>query len=186
MTCDPDRHQRRSLRLQSYDYTQAGAYYVTICTQDRECLFGDIADDSMRLNDVGKMVETAWEALPSRFPSLDLDAFVVMPNHLHGIIFLVGAGLVPARDQGDHKGRPYARMAPTLGDVLGTFKSITTVAYTRGVKQLAWPAFRGRIWQRNYYEHIIRDEASLHGIREYITNNPLQWALDRENPANQP
>lgn len=187
MSGRPDR--RRSLRLQGYDYAQAGAYFVTLCTQDRICLFGEIVDEQMRLNDAGKMVLASWDALPDRFRGIDLDEFVVMPNHIHGIIVLtdstaVGAGLVPARDGPIDAGRATTRGAPTVGEVVGAFKSITTVLYIRGVNQSGWPPFRGRVWQRNYYEHVIRDEASLHGIREYIVNNPLQWALDRENPAN--
>lgn len=211
MTGGPDRH-RRSLRLKDYDYARAGAYFVTICAQDRACLFGDIVDGEMRLNDAGRMVVAVWDALPDRFQGIGLDAFVLMPNHIHGIIVLVGAGLVPARDGAGQIGddpirattrvaptalarrflqvpdgdptRATTRVAPTVGGVVGALKSITTVLYTRGVNQSGWPAFRGRVWQRNYYEHVIRDETSLHGIREYVLNNPLQWALDRENPAN--
>lgn len=191
MTRPSDRSRRRSLRLRDYDYTQAGAYFVTVCTQDRACLFGEVVDGEMRLNEAGEMVSAEWNALVGRFPGVELDGFAVMPNHIHAIVVLVGAGLVPARtcagdERGDHEGRPYGdgRPPPTLGGVMGAFKSITTVSYTRGVKQSAWPGFRGRLWQRNYYEHIIRDEASAHAIREYIANNPLQWALDRENPIN--
>jgi putative transposase len=204
MTRPSDRPHRRSLRLRDYDYTQAGAYFVTLCTQDRACLFGEVVDGEMRLNEAGEMVLAEWNALVGRFPGVELDGFAVMPNHIHAIVVLVGAGLVPARtyaglvpagtyaglvpaqNKGDHEGRPYGdgRPPPTLGGVMGAFKSITTVSYTRGVKQSTWPGFRGRLWQRNYYEHIIRDEASLHAIREYIANNPLQWALDRENPIN--
>jgi REP element-mobilizing transposase RayT len=201
VTWVPEYSQRRNLRLQAYDYAQSGAYFVTVCTQGHACLFGTIVEDSMRLNDVGKMVVAAWEALPDRFQGIEQDAFVVMPNHIHGIIVLVGAGLVPARggveanlvpaldgadlNPGDHKGRPYGvGRGPTLGGVVGAFKSITTVLYTRGVRESAWPAFRGRVWQRNFYEHVIRDEDSLQRTREYIICNPLRWSLDRENPKN--
>lgn len=180
MTCDPHKHHRRSIRLQGYDYTQAGAYFVTICTQDRACLFGEVVDGEMRLNDAGQMVQAEWNALPDRFPSVGRDAFVVMPNHVHGIIVItndiVGAGLVPAPNGAT------TRVAPTVGDVVGAFKSRTTVLYTYGVKQIGWTPFRGRLWQRNYYEHVIRDESSLNDIRQYILDNPLRWAMDRENP----
>ncbi|MFP4040814.1 MAG: hypothetical protein ACLFS7_09760, partial [Desulfosudaceae bacterium] len=84
-------HHRRSIRLQGYDYSQAGAYFVTICTQNRECLFGDIADGEMRLNDAGQMVQTVWDEIPAHYPGIDIDAFIIMPNHIHGIIVLVGA-----------------------------------------------------------------------------------------------
>jgi REP element-mobilizing transposase RayT len=304
VTYDPSRHHRRSIRLKGYDYSQAGAYFVTILAQDRARVFGEIVDDAMQLNAAGEMVLAEWDALPSRFPTIELDAFVVMPNHVHGIIVItenpsnvVGAGLVPApvavrddvgattvgattdqattdrattvgattvgattvgattdgattdratTDGATTDGATTDRattvgattvgattvgattvgattvgattdrattdrattvgattvgattrvaptdadaatvvspVAPTVGDVVGAFKSLTTVLYTRGVKQSAWPPFRGRLWQRNYYEHIIRDEAALVRIREYIANNPLQWALDRENPV---
>jgi REP element-mobilizing transposase RayT len=182
-------HRRHSLRLKNYDYAQAGAYFITICTQDRACLFGDIVDGEMRLNEIGRMVISEWDMLPERFPNVVLDAFVVMPNHVHGIIVItsiadVGAGLVPAPNGSTTQNWATTRVAPTVGDVVGAFKSRITVEYVRGVKTSGWPPFRGCLWQRNYYEHIIRDEAALHAIREYTANNPLQWALDRENPAN--
>jgi putative transposase len=210
MKYDPERHHRRSIRLRGYDYSQAGAYFLTICTQDRACLFGDVMDGEMQLNDAGKMIHAEWDALAQRFPNVALDAFVVMPNHVHGVIILVGAGTRPAPMQapapapmqapapaqkGDHEGRPYdgdldeasgvgatTRVAPTVGEIIGAYKSITTVLYTRGVKQFGWPAFRARLWQRNYYEHIIRNENEWTHIQEYIANNPMQWELDRENP----
>lgn len=195
---DPLKHHRRSVRLKGYDYSQAGAYFITICAQDRACLFGDVVDGEMRLNEAGRMVLDEWHALPNRFPNVDLDAFFVMPNHVHRIIVithadsvgagLVGAGLVPApvpmaTPHGATQNGATTRFAPTVGDVVKAFKSTTTVLYIRGVKQSGWPSFHGRVWQRNYYEHIIRDEESLNRIREYIHNNPLQWALDRQNPT---
>jgi len=234
---DPQRHHRRSVRLKGYDYAQAGAYFVTICTQARECLFGDVVNDQMRLNDAGQMVESAWLDLPQRFPNVELDEFVIMPNHMHGIILIavgaglvpapngattatidrattrvaptttpdVGAGLVPALDEAT-TGRATTRVAPTsppnvgaglvpalgattrvaptrLGDIVGAYKSITTHEYIVGVRERGWPPFEGKVWQRNYYEHIVRNERELDAIRPYIRNNPLQWALDRDNPA---
>ena len=206
MTYHPDIHHRRSLRLQNYDYAQAGAYFVTVCTQDRVCLFGEVIDGVMVLNDAGKLVQHAWTDIPTHAPDADVDAFIVMPNHIHGIIILtntapVGAGLVPAPDapakivpthhapvrNAATTDRATTRVAPTgLGGVVGAFKSRVTVEYIRGVKDHDLPPFSGRVWQRNYYEHIIRNEDSLNRIRDYIINNPLQWALDRENPANAP
>jgi putative transposase len=195
---------RRSLRLKDYDCAQAGACFVTICTQDRACLFGDIVGEEMRLNDAGGMMRSVWEGLPDRFPGTELDAFVVMPNHVHGIATFVGAGLalpgengsaIPCRgescirpddchepDSGDHKDRPYGTMAGSLGRIVQAFKSTTTHQYVLGVRQRGWPPFRGRLWQRNYYEHVIRSERELDKIREYIATNPIRWALDRENP----
>ena len=185
-----DRHHRRSIRLKGYDYSLAGAYFVTISTQDRVCVFGDVMAGVMRLNEAGRMVSTEWGALPARFPGVDLDAFVVMPNHIHGIIVFatrvsVGAPLVGAQDIASNRtidNRATTRVAPTLGDVVGAFKSRVTVEYTRGVKTKGWPAFRRRLWQRNFYEHIIRNEASLNHIRQYILDNPARWAFDRDNP----
>ena len=199
MKYDPAKHHRRSIRLKEYDYTKAGAYFLTIVTQDRVCLFGEVVDGEMRLNDVGDMVHQEWTNLPNRFPNIDLDAFIVMPNHIHGIIAItdatpiVGAGLVPAQlvpaqhddaaiTSGATTSRATTRVAPTVGNIVGAFKSISTVRYTHGVKHYGWLPFRGRLWQRNYYEHIIRNEGSLNRIREYIINNQSRWEMDKENP----
>jgi REP element-mobilizing transposase RayT len=176
--------------LKGYDYSLAGAYFVTISTQDHVCIFGDVVEGIMCLNEAGLMVSTVWDALPTRFPSIALDAFVVMPNHIHGIIVFatrmsVGAPLVGAQDVTPNRvtdDRATTRVAPTLGNVVGAFKSRVTVEYTRGVKMKKWPAFRRRLWQRNFYEHIIRNEASLHRIQQYILDNLARWAFDRENP----
>jgi len=181
MKYDPEIHHRRSIRLKGYNYSQAGTYFVTICTHNRECIFGTILDDKMRLNDVGQMVQASWEQLPQRFP-IELDAYVVMPNHFHAIVIIVGAPLVGAPDRAGTR-RAGTRPAPTmLGDIIGAFKSITTNECIRGVREFNWPHFDKRLWQRNYYEHVIRNEEALNRIREYILNNPLRWMLDRENP----
>lgn len=189
MKYDPDRHHRRSVRLKGFDYGSAGAFYVTVCVQNRECLFGKIQDYEMHPNHAGQMVLGIWNGLPERFPFITLDAFVVRPNHIHGIIIRnnagVGAGLVPALEAPAIEGRPQ-RIAPTLGDVVGAFKSLTTHKYIKGVKNDGWPAFNKRLWQRDYYEHIIRDEHELNAIREYIAHNPLDWEEDQENPGARP
>ena len=192
MTYDPERHRRRSIRLKGYDYSQPGAYFITLCTQDRACLFGQVVDGEMRLNEAGRMIRAQWEGLSLRFPAIEWDVFVVMPNHVHGVIVIagadnvradiVGAGLVPALIHGATMCGATTRVAPTVGDIVGAFKSMTTLIYTRGVKHSGWPSFRGQLWQRNYYEHIIRNDESLNRVREYIAKNPLQWELDRENP----
>ncbi|GIV04335.1 MAG: hypothetical protein KatS3mg015_3165 [Fimbriimonadales bacterium] len=172
---DPRKPQRRNIRLRHYDYSLAGAYFITVVTQDRQCLFGEVQDAEMRLNDAGRMVADQWQSLPRRFRDLELDAFVIMPNHLHGILLVTRTFPVT---------EPTTTVAPTVGDIVGAFKSITTVGYIHGVARCGWPRFRTRLWQRNYYEHIIRNEESLHHIREYIVNNPAQWATDPENPTN--
>ena len=176
------RHNRRSIRLRGYDYSQAGAYFVTVCAHDRMCLFGEIMDGKMHLNDAGRMVEKWWLALNRKFSTMETDEYIVMPNHFHGIVVIVGADLcvcpVPV---GAHAGVGAHTGAP-LPAIIQWFKTMTTNEYIRGVKTSGWLPFTGKLWQRNYYEHIIRNEESLNHIREYIANNPMQWELDRENP----
>ena len=195
MNYDPDRHHRRSIRLNGYDYSQSGAYFVTVVTQDRECLFGEIAEEEMTLNEAGRMVQGVWEELSIHYPGVKADEFAVMPNHFHGLIVLVGAGPRACPDAGlspvdagpracPEKGQPQG-VAPTLSlpDVVHRFKTLTTKRYADGVKQLGWIPFDRRLWQRNYYEHVIRDDVSLNRIRQYILDNPARWEFDRENPA---
>jgi REP element-mobilizing transposase RayT len=173
---EPIKHRRHSLRLKGYDYAQAGAYFITLCAHDRACLFGEVIDGSMRLNAVGQLAATLWNDMPARFTQADLDLFVVMPNHLHGIIVLFDRAA-------PRTGAPRSRAAaPTVGDIVGAFKSLFVVRYAEGVKHGRWPPFNPRLWQRNYYEHVIRDESELARIRRYIEENPLRWELDDENP----
>ena len=190
MKNNPDNHHRQSIRLKGYDYSRAGAYFITVCMQNRACLFGNVVDGKMILNNAGRMVQTVWDELPNRFYNIKLDEYVIMPNHIHGIISIVGAPLVGAQTTvgtritaGDLTERAGTRPAPTgLGDIVGAFKSITTHEYIRDVKQHGWPPFADKLWQRNYYEHIVRNDDELKRIREYIINNPMQWGFDRENP----
>lgn len=192
MTYNPEVHHRRSIRLREFDYSSAGAYFVTLCVQGRECLFGGIVQDDMVLNEAGRKVEEVWRSLPERFMNVTVDEFVVMPNHLHGIILLnerrgepcVRPNFRGGGEQGEHKVRPYGTADFSLGRVCQAFKSLTTVEYVRGVKDHDWPPFPGRLWQRNYHERVIRDERELIGIREYIRSNPSKWHDDEENPAN--
>ena len=172
MTNDP-LPKRQSLRLKEYDYAQAGAYFITICAQGRKCLFGDIADDQMCLNDAGKMLAMLWSDIPNRFLFVEIDAFVVMPNHFHGIIVFPDTAGV---------GSDEMTKVPPLGDVIAAFKSIATVEYGHGVKTKSWPRFQQRLWQRNYYDHVIRNVKDLDRIRRYIDENPARWAYDDENP----
>ncbi|MDA8105885.1 MAG: hypothetical protein M0Z71_10960 [Nitrospiraceae bacterium] len=179
MTYNPEIHHRRSIRLKEYDYSLAGAYFVTICAWKKECLFGEIKNGKVSYNEAGQVLADVWCNLLGRFPSIDLDEFVIMPNHVHGIVILhtdvVGAGLaLPGTNRGQ-KGA--ASSAPTLGDIMRTFKSISAIAVNRRLGSPGSP-----LWQRNYYEHIIRDERELHSIREYIRYNPLKWEEDEENP----
>jgi REP element-mobilizing transposase RayT len=221
MSYNPDIHQRRSIRLKGYDYATPGAYFVTVCTHERECLFGDIVDGVMRLNEAGRMVNTVWDEIPAHYPGIDVDAFIVMPNHIHGIVAIVGAaprgrpgpepsnvtvGAAPRGRPGPEpsnvtvgaapRGRPGPEqskngqpqgVAPTavglsLPEVVNRFKTMTTKRYADGVKQNGWPVFPGKLWQRNYYERVIRNVNELSAIREYITRNPQQWSMDTDNP----
>jgi len=175
--------RRRHLRLLGFDYSGESAYFVTICTRNREYLFGDVVNGKMRLNELGRMVQTDWDGLSDRFPTIEFDAFVVMPNHVHGILVLVGAGPVLSLVEG--LALPLggaASSAPTgsasiLGKVVRAFKSISAI----GVNRLLSRSGQS-LRQRSYYEHVIRTEESLSRIREYIATNPLRWQLDRENP----
>lgn len=172
---DPHKHHRRSIRLKGYDYTQAGVYFVTICVQGGLCLLGNIVDGEMICNPAGDMVHKTWHDLPDRYPHIELDAFIVMPNHVHGIIVITG----------DHIGDSETGMGhgkPTLGRIIGAYKSISTNGYIRGVKQDDWEPFPGRFWQRNYYERIIRNERALNAIRQYIAGNPASWPDDQLHP----
>ena len=182
---DKQDNRRQSLRLTEYDYSQPGAYFVTICTQDRECLLGDIVNGEMRLNAAGQMVQSVWDDIPSHYLGIETDAFVIMSNHIHAIIVLVGAAPCgrPNSDKGQARGpAPTTDTILSLSDVVHRFKTMTTKRYADGVKQNGWPAFMGRFWQRNYYEHVIRNEADLAEIREYILNNPARWNEDENNP----
>ena len=166
---------RLSLRLIGYDYGQPGAYFVTVCTQGRECLFGDVADGEMQPNDAGRMVTKWWLELARKFPSVSVEYYVVMPNHVHGIID-IDSKTACMTDQGAHVGAP-------LPKIIQWFKTMTPNEYIRGVKNGAFPPFAGKIWQRNYYERIIRNAKELDSARLYISQNPAKWHLDRENPS---
>ena len=175
MKYDPDKHHRRSIRLKGYDYAQPGAYFVTIVTQDRACLFGAVADGDMQLSNAGEIAKATWHELHARIPSLGLDAFVAMPNHIHAII-MVGAQFIAPSDGFGETNQGVINHAPTLGEMVRAYKA----ASTRLIRQADAPDF---VWQRNYYEHVVRDEESLNRIRQYILDNPARWEFDRENPA---
>ena len=202
---NPKIHHRKSIRLNDYDYSQVGFYFVTICCQHRACLFGGIVDDEMILNDAGKMVANEWLKLKIRFKNIELQEYVVMPNHFHGIVEIVGATLVVAQNNATtynvmgniRKGQPQG-IAPTdktiahtdktvdhtdktVGDMVGAFESITTVEYIRCVKNNHWQPFDGKLWQRNFWEHIIRNENEYRRITQYILENPRKWAMDKLN-----
>ena len=180
------RHARRSIRLPGYDYTQSGVYFITIGTQNRECLFGDIKNGALQLNDEGIIVEEKWKETPILRPNVVLDEFVVMPNHFHGIVVIAepGRGVLQYAPTNEHEQPTRSNTtelrspSQTIGAIIRGFKSATAkrINELRGTPG-------AKIWQRNYYEHIIRNDDELHFIREYTVNNPQLWALDSENPV---
>ena len=165
-------HHRHSTRLRDFDYSGVGAYFVTVCVGGHECLFGQIADCEMRLSGLGEIVQECWSAIPDHFSTVELAEFVVMPNHLHGVIVIHDVGATHAS--------PSRRAGPaplSLGAIIGSFKS----AVAKRIN-----AMRGTtgapVWQRNYYEHIIRNEADYNRIAEYIEHNPMRWVEDSLHP----
>ena len=224
---NPRIHHRRSIRLKGYDYSKAGMYFITICVKNRKCLFGDIKNGKLTLNDAGQMIEEWYRELENKFPDIKYHEMTVMPNHFHCIIENTGSpaesghqrtaradpraspesqddipstvradlrvspttslDVSPATSpenpgrhdeshdlgiQGEHAGSP-------LGRVVQWFKTMTTNEYIRGVKNKNWEPFDGKLWQRNYWERIIRNEKAYHNITEYIKNNPSKWPGDK-------
>ena len=172
MKRNPQKHHRRSIQLKDYDYSQAGAYFVTICTHKGQCIWGKVINGEMRLNEYGRVVEAEWLKTAKIRDNVELDEFLVMPNHFHAIILIID--IVGATRWVARATRLQSR---SLGSIIGQFKSIVT-------KRIHKMGLRHFKWQRNYYEHIIRDEHDLNKIREYIVNNPITWELDDENPEN--
>jgi REP element-mobilizing transposase RayT len=202
MPYNPAIHHRRSIRLKGYDYSRAGLYFVTICCQDRTYRFGKIENGEMILNDFGKIAYNEWLKLPERYPNMFLDAFQIMPNHIHGIIALethVGATLAVApndatvapndatvapndatvapTDNVDDNNGATARVAPTVGVIVGAYKSLVTNKCLEICKSCG--KYMGKLLQRDYYEHIIRNESSYQRIANYIANNPMNWEKDK-------
>lgn len=214
---NPNIHHRRSIRLKGYDYSQAGLYFVTICCQNRAHLFGEIINGKMALNDAGEMIEKLWNEIPNNFTNIYLNEYIMMPNHIHGIIEItVGADSISAlsisaqsvsansvsgkisdpnpdkihgKKRAEMDSAPTTTMATTTGTkpkpglsrVIQSFKRHTTIEYIKMVKQNILPSFDKRIWQQNYWEHIIRNENEFIKISEYIRNNPIKWNGDKLN-----
>jgi putative transposase len=217
MPYDPNRHHRRSIRLKGYDYTQPGAYFVTLVTYERMPLFGEIVNGEMRLNDIGRVAERCWLDIPSHFPHVALDAFVIMPNHVHGILWIIESppgtaeteraknfsppsppspsplsppsplpppsplSRIPSSTRPPSSSQPPPTEHPrgtskTIGSVIRGFK----IGVTQWVRQNTDIYI---VWQRNYYDRIIRNERALNAIRQYIIENPRRWQMDRENEA---
>ena len=197
MQFDPDRHHRRSIRLPWYDYASGGAYFVTIVTYGRACIFGQVVDGKMRRNAIGDVVHDTWHEIPDHSPHIVMDAFVVMPNHVHGVLVLtdrVGATHASPTPVPGQRLPVHGPKSGSVGAAIGSFKAATTkrvnalrrgqgdacVAPTHLSDLLPSPP-EGPLWQRNYYEHIIRNEAALNRIRAYIIENPVRWSHDPEN-----
>ena len=169
---DSDIHHRQSVRLKGYDYSQAGAYFVTICTRERDCLFGDLSDGEMRLNQYGLIIREEWLRTAALRKDVEVDIYTIMPNHLHGIIVIKGRGVLPYAPTGTFRSPSH-----TIGAIVRGFKS----ASTKRINETRDP--RGTpVWQRNYHEHVIRDEDDLNRIRQYIIDNPSCWADDENHP----
>jgi REP element-mobilizing transposase RayT len=176
---DPQRHHRRSIRLKGFDYASAGAYFVTIVTHQRDTLFGEIINGEMQLNNFGHIADECWRAIPDHFPNVELGAYVVMPNHVHGVI-VINDG--PATNSSPVVGarhasplRPRGVQPKSIGAIVGSFKSAVTRRIGREYNSTG-------VWQRNYYEHVIRNEQEWDRIHRYIESNPSQWDEDSQNP----
>ena len=175
MTHDLKRHRRRSIRLKDYDYSQSGAYFITISTYNKECLFGEIVDSQTHLNKFGWVISEEWLRSIKLRQEIELDEFVIMPNHIHGIVIIIESNVGATGRSPLLKGpKPKSIGAFVAGFKSAVTKRINSIRGTPGMP----------VWQRNYYEHIIRNERDLDEIRQYIINNPLKWELDTENPKN--
>jgi REP element-mobilizing transposase RayT len=199
-------YNRRSIRLKGYDYSKAGFYFITICSQNRKHLFGKIDNDIMILNAAGIMINRLWNEISSDFQNVNLCEYVTMPNHIHGIIQIapttdaVGADSISAHSdsisaqsglqntvydspntRADMESAPTGNAKIDIPRIIQSFKRHTTIEYIKMVKQNISPPFEKRIWQRNYWEHIIRNKNEYYRISKYINNNPNLWACDKLN-----
>ena len=187
MTYDPQKHHRQSIRLRQYDYSRPGAYFVTICVREKECVLGDIVDGEMQLSEWGQIGHALWDEIPEHFPNVSIDCRVTMPNHGHAIIKIDydrrGVVATPNNsapnngETGEGAGEVSSPLRPTLGQIVAYYKYQTTkrINALRGTPGVPF-------WQRNYWEHVVRDEFDLNRIRQYIENNSWRWHEDQLNP----
>jgi REP element-mobilizing transposase RayT len=206
---DPQKHHRRSIRVNQYDYTQPGGYFITLVTLNRYCLFGNIMDGLMRLSDLGQIAFECWRAIPEHFPNVELGVFVVMPNHVHGIILITdGRGTIYRAPTTGDRAPTTGDRAPTTGDrapttgdrapttgdraptteqfqkpIPGSIPTIVRTYKAAVTRRIGREHGLTNIWQRNYYEHVIRNNEELNRIHLYIESNPLNWYADDENPG---
>ena len=173
MPDSPNQHHRHSIRLNEYDYASPSAYFVTVGTYSYKCIFGKIRDKVLLLNSLGELVEKCWMDIPDHFPNVEVKPFVVMPNHIHGIITIYeddGRGMIYRAPTTEKFGRPVIGSVPTI---IRTYKASVSRIARRELGMV-------KIWQRNYYEHIIWNELELNNIAGYISINPETWADDPE------
>jgi REP element-mobilizing transposase RayT len=173
---DPEIHDRQTIRMKSYDYSKPGNYFITICTQNKISLFGEIANKEIILNAPGLMIKKWWLELNIKFENIKLHDFIIMPNHFHGIIEIVKR--TPPENLNEAKNIDSFSQTP-LPEMIQWFKTMTTNEYIHGVIQKAWKPFESKVWQRNYYEHIIRDRQDFLNTVDYICENPLKWDEDQ-------
>ncbi len=191
MKYDPAIHRRRSIRLRNYDYSRSGAYFVTICTQNRANLFGEIINGTQHINDAGHMINRWYYEQENKFPAIKCGEFICMPNHIHFILYIttndsVGADLrvrpslrpQQSREQTQKSENQGGHIGPPLHAAVQWFKTMTTNEYIRHVDQSDWLPFDKKLWQRNYWEHVIRNDDELTEIQTYIQSNPARWAED--------
>ena len=204
MIHDSSLHRRRSVRLKGYDYGQAGAYFVTVCTHQRNCTLGRIVGSEVLLSKAGDIVNQVWLNLATQNNKLRLDAFVVMPNHVHGVVFIKDGPWLPPKRRGEAFGNradllsgarrpnasplhqptpshPIGTKQGSLGAIIQNFKSVSARKVNQATGMSAGP-----LWQRNYYEHIVRNDEDLYNIRQYIADNPAKWQEDTLNPLRRP
>jgi putative transposase len=169
---------RKQIRLRNYDYSEDGYYFVSVCSSKRQNIFTDVGaslasarKNGFELSSVGRIIEQQWQNIPNLYDNIELDEYIIMPNHIHGIIHI------------NRQKRSDARPAPTISDIICSFKSRSSVEYIRYAKHNNLN-FCGKIWQRSFYDHVIRNERSLNAIREYMLANPVNWELDIENLLN--
>lgn len=182
-----DLSERKSTRLSGYDYSKPGMYFVTMVTQGRDFRFWNVGATPCgcpinsnrlhirscgRINDSGHMIQKWWEQIPDKFSNISIDEYIIMPNHFHGIIVI---------NSNDSRGQPHGAAPTVIGDVINWFKTKTTNDYIRCVRLGIYPEFDRRLWQRNYYDHIIRDDEDLNRIKQYIIDNPANWEIDELN-----
>ena len=168
-----------SLRLPKYDYSQPGWYFVTLTTRNRSCLFGNLQNRQVVLNDAGRMIETTWKELPQYSSQIELDIFQVMPDHFHGILIIKPKSITDVEGEScDSIRLSESAESLSLITLMQRFKSLTTNRYTQGVKEKDWQRFSKKLWETSFYDHVIRNESGLSSVREYIHNNVRKWELE--------